>query len=445
MKSLLDEQYKTGVPGYLVAVKMAKEDAADEVIEEMRVEAAIMAQFSHPNVVGLIGQVTEDGLFLIVEQYCEHGALLSWLIDHGPAASMRTLLNMCLDVSAGMTYLTSLGVVHRDLAARNVLLSSELTCKVSDFGLSRHAVEGVVVTAAKDQVATRWAAPEAISDHRFTDKSDVWSYGVLLFEVFSFGDKPYDTWSNRRVWEEVRRGYRLPKPRSCPDEIYDLMMQMWHADPEQRPDFEILQAELQFLAETMVVEEEAGPIITNKLVARFNETKRAIMSSANTSGNGDDDGPAHETHSVQRRPRNRGSSKSVQSGCSVQSHGHESHHLNLPKRSRGHSIKYSQPSFASTMRSRSNTVKSNTRVHSYLALVGGNGNMIAAEQEMPSVPPVFQSIVEHVAAAELPKGREFVVTIAVTDQPLAAPDVDDEARSSSETGQHAEQGIDKRL
>ena len=212
MKALLDESDDMGVPGYLVAVKMAKEEASDGIIEEMRTEAAIMAQFQHKNVVGLIGQVSEPGMFLIVLQFCEHGSLLSWITENGPIASMRTLINMCLDTASGMAYLELIGVVHRDLAARNVLVSSDMSCKISDFGLSQHSNDGAVKTDGKDQVAVRWAAPEAIADHRFTNKSDVWSFGVTLYEIFSYGAKPYDAWSNRRMLEEVRKGYRLEMP-----------------------------------------------------------------------------------------------------------------------------------------------------------------------------------------------------------------------------------------
>ena len=285
MKALLDEQDQTGVPGYLVAVKMAKDEASEQQVDDLRLEAAIMAQFNHPNVLGLIGQVSEENMFLLVAQYCEHGSLLRWVTDNGSKASLRTLFNMCLDTCEGMVYLESLGVVHRDLAARNVLVSSDFTCKIADFGFARQSADGVISSSGKDQVAVRWAALEAISDGKYTSKSDVWSYGVLLYEVFSFGCKPYAEWSNQRVLEELHKGSRLERPLVCPEDLYALMMRMWHADPALRPSFDEVSDELEAMSVVYHEAAHESAASRNPLLERFNETKkRKAQTSGNDSG-----------------------------------------------------------------------------------------------------------------------------------------------------------------
>jgi serine/threonine protein kinase len=157
-----------------------------------------------------------------------------------------------------------------------VLVSSDLSCKVSDFGLSRVSSEGAAVaTSTTDQVAIRWVAPEAFADRKYTSKSDVWSYGVLLFEIFSCGAKPYDGWNNQRVIDDVRKGERMEKPRLCPAPVYDVMLSTWHADPIQRPNFAQITETMVSLA---VAEDDpsAQTMEANKLVQRFNTNKSKV-------------------------------------------------------------------------------------------------------------------------------------------------------------------------
>jgi serine/threonine protein kinase len=238
MRAILDEHEKNGTPGYSVAVKMPKQQSSAEQIEELKLEGAIMAQFSHPNVVGLIGQVNEQGIFVLIVQYCEYGSLLSWLRGpNGTDVRVDTLMAMALDVASGMTYLANIGIVHRDLAARNVLVASDLTCKIADFGFAKHTSSGKVMSEGMQRVPIRWTAPEVVETHSHTTKSDVWSYGVLLYELFTHGMEPYGTWSPHKVIKKLREGYRLPSPEACPAGVYDLMLRSWEIDPSRRIDF----------------------------------------------------------------------------------------------------------------------------------------------------------------------------------------------------------------
>jgi serine/threonine protein kinase len=254
-------------------------------------------------------------MFLLVAQYCEHGSLLSWIIENGSRAGMQTIINMCVDTASGMAYLSGIGIVHRDLAARNVLVASDLSCKVSDFGFARQTdEEGTLETSAKDQVAIRWAAPEAISERKYTTKSDVWSFGILLYEVYSFGKKPYEGWSNKRVLDELRGGFRLEKPMLCPPEVYELMVQTWHAVPDERPDFDMLRMELFSISSNTVDNARHSSVGKNKLIDRFNAKKDALRT---TSANSEND----EASQSSRRPRSNTvrSNKSGKSGKSVKS------------------------------------------------------------------------------------------------------------------------------
>jgi serine/threonine protein kinase len=252
MKGILNESEKNGVPGYVVAMKMPKGNSSQSAIDELKLEAAIMAQFSHPNIVGLIGQVNEtflddtsspQSIFILVAQFCEFGSLLHWLRGpDGNAAPIATLTRMSLDVSLGMVYLSSKGIVHRDLAARNVLVASDLSCKISDFGFAKHTQEeGFVESNTQFQVSYRWLAPEVFDTHTFTVQSDVWSFAVLMWEMFTYGKVPYESVKNfheRNLYNMlVNDGYRLPKPLMCPPTIYEHMAFSWNLNVNLRPDF----------------------------------------------------------------------------------------------------------------------------------------------------------------------------------------------------------------
>jgi serine/threonine protein kinase len=414
MKALLDESDKTGVPGYLVAVKMAKEESTPAQVEEMKMEAAIMAQFTHPNVVGLIGQVHEGEMFLIVVAFCEHGSLLSWLSENGSQSSQRTLYTMALDVSRGMSYLETLNIVHRDLAARNVLVSSDLSCKVSDFGLSRVSDDGTTKVASKDQVAIRWVAPEAFTDRKYSSKSDVWSYGVVLYEIFTFGKKPYENWKNRRVIEEIKVGNRMERSPLCPEEIYELMISTWHADPSQRPSFNSLSESIDWLMQTLT--EQPQEVVTNKLISQFNAVKdRAMMISANCYEKFGASTYAGSVHSNSRNLHlSRKSRQETTKGKSTSRFAKNLQSVNLkslkdktPNCSSADSSEVSKSNFIApgskyqsspSLRITPNSVRNSpaklaskgkiTRTPTYLDLLGANDNVIGVDDKIDKAPPV---------------------------------------------------------
>jgi hypothetical protein len=274
-KAVLDESAAGGVPGYMVAVKTSKETKGEGADEMLR-EATVMAQVSgHPNLVSLVGVVTSGAPLLLLLSLCENGSLLALLKKRQQQTRSRTKpltlaerTKMALDTARGMEHLTVNKFVHRDLAARNVLVDALGNCKVADFGLARGIV-GAHARAGKNNGANRedekegneeegggeeeeyyrsrtgtfpvrWTAPETIQTMRFTEGSDVWSFGITLIEVFTDGGKPYANMDNAAVISKVQGGYRAPRPKLCPAPMYSLMLDCWHAKAGDRPTFEQL-------------------------------------------------------------------------------------------------------------------------------------------------------------------------------------------------------------
>ncbi|XP_031661442.1 ephrin type-A receptor 3 isoform X1 [Oncorhynchus kisutch] len=223
-----------------VAIKTLKAGYTDKQRRDFLSEASIMGQFDHPNIIRLEGVVTRSKPVMIVTEYMENGSLDSFLKKHDAQFTGIQLVGMLRGIASGMRYLSDMGYVHRDLAARNILVNSNLVCKVSDFGLSRVLEDDpeAAYTTRGGKIPIRWTAPEAISYRKFTSASDAWSYGIVLWEVMSYGERPYWEMSNQDVIKAVDEGYRLPPPMDCPAALYQLMLDCWQKERNNRPKFE---------------------------------------------------------------------------------------------------------------------------------------------------------------------------------------------------------------
>jgi serine/threonine protein kinase len=231
-KGLLEENDRAP---FLVAIKALKGDYSETDKMELLSEAALTAQFQHDNVIRLVGVVTSGAPILVVLEFCEHGSLLSYLKKYAEHVEEEHRLQFAHGCACGLAYLSSRGFVHRDIASRNILLSSDMTCKVADFGLSREGEEGAYYAAKSGgMLPIRWTAPEALDGFQFSKRTDIWAYGVLLHEIWGDGEMPYKGWTNQKVWVEVSEGYRLPKLDNCPTEVYEIMLQCWAKDPMAR-------------------------------------------------------------------------------------------------------------------------------------------------------------------------------------------------------------------
>lgn len=223
-----------------VAIKTLKVGYTEKQRRDFLGEASIMGQFDHPNIIRLEGVVTKSKPVMIVTEYMENGSLDSFLRKHDAQFTVIQLVGMLRGIASGMKYLSEMGYVHRDLAARNILINSNLVCKVSDFGLSRVLEDDpeAAYTTRGGKIPIRWTSPEAIAYRKFTSASDVWSYGIVLWEVMSYGERPYWEMSNQDVIKAVDEGYRLPPPMDCPAALYQLMLDCWQKDRNDRPKFE---------------------------------------------------------------------------------------------------------------------------------------------------------------------------------------------------------------
>lgn len=205
-----------------------------------------MAQFDSPFVAQLVGLVTIDAPMLMVVEYAEYGSLKSYLEEKEVDERLRLL--WAGDVAEGMAHVHAKGFLHRDLATRNVLVGSDLRCKISDFGLAREVDEHDTYYRSRGgQLPVRWTAPEALESRKFSEKTDAWSFGVTLYELWTQAELPYKSWNNQRVWVEVANGARLPQPAKCSDVVYRVMLSCWAANQPDRPTFAALQEELRQL------------------------------------------------------------------------------------------------------------------------------------------------------------------------------------------------------
>ena len=245
------DESKRGIPLYKAAVKTVKPLPGSVTVdsEELLREAALMSAMDHRYVLALVGVVTvpRDLPALIVLQYCEGGELLEYVAQAGPTGLTTTRRLTCAaQIALGMQYMTTRNIVHRDLAARNVLLDAMGSCKVADFGMSASLVQTGRIYAAKyvrvhQEIALRWASPEALQHEKFSPASDVWAYGVTVWEIFGSGlSEPYGDFGNAEIGPYIKGGGQLAVPPGdvCPPQIFDEVMQpCWAMDAAERPSF----------------------------------------------------------------------------------------------------------------------------------------------------------------------------------------------------------------
>lgn len=227
-----------------VAVKTCKEDLPPELKIRFLSEARILKQYDHPNIVKLIGVCTQRQPIYIVMELVPGGDFLSFLRKKKDELKTKQLVRFAVDAAAGMAYLESKNCIHRDLAARNCLVGEGSVLKISDFGMSRQEDDGVYSSSGLKQIPIKWTAPEALNYGRYSSESDVWSYGILLWETFSLGVCPYPGMTNQQAREQVEKGYRMACPQRCPDDVYKVMQRCWQYNPEERPKFSELQRDL---------------------------------------------------------------------------------------------------------------------------------------------------------------------------------------------------------
>uniref|UniRef100_A0A9J8C2G2 Tyrosine-protein kinase n=2 Tax=Cyprinus carpio TaxID=7962 RepID=A0A9J8C2G2_CYPCA len=227
-----------------VAVKTMKPGTMS--VEAFLMEANLMKSLQHDKLVRLNAVVTKEEPIYIITEFMEKGSLLDFIkSDEGNRVQLPKLIDFSAQIAEGMAYIEQRNYIHRDLRAANILVNKSLVCKIADFGLARIIEDNEYTAREGAKFPIKWTAPEAINYGSFTIKSDVWSFGILLTEIISYGRTPYPGMTNPEVIRALERGYRMQRLDSCPQELYDIMLECWKNKPEDRPTFEYLQSILE--------------------------------------------------------------------------------------------------------------------------------------------------------------------------------------------------------
>ncbi|XP_060899952.1 tyrosine-protein kinase Lyn isoform X3 [Labrus mixtus] len=227
-----------------VAVKTLKPGTM--TVEAFMEEANVMKMLQHNRLVRLYAVITKTPPIYIITEYMANGSLLDFLkSDAGGKVQLPKLIDFSAQIAEGMAYIEKKNYIHRDLRAANVLVSESLLCKIADFGLARVIEDDEYSAREGAKFPIKWTAPEAINYGSFTIKSDMWSFGVLLYEIITYGKIPYPGMTKGEVMSSLQHGYRMPQPNGCPAELYEIMMTCWRNKPEDRPTFEYMQSVLE--------------------------------------------------------------------------------------------------------------------------------------------------------------------------------------------------------
>ncbi|XP_038816165.1 fibroblast growth factor receptor 2-like isoform X5 [Salvelinus namaycush] len=255
-----------------VAVKMLKDDATEKDLSDLVSEMEMMKMIGkHKNIINLLGACTQDGPLYVIVEYASKGNLRENLRARRPPGmeysydinrcsdeqlAFKDLVSCTYQVARGMEYLASQKCIHRDLAARNVLVTESNFMKIADFGLARdvHNIDYYKKTT-NGRLPVKWMAPEALFDRVYTHQSDVWSFGVLMWEIFTLGGSPYPGIPVEELFKLLKEGHRMDKPGNCTNELYMMMKDCWHAISSHRPTFKQLVEDLDRIL-TLVTNEE---------------------------------------------------------------------------------------------------------------------------------------------------------------------------------------------
>ncbi|XP_029772054.1 tyrosine-protein kinase HCK isoform X4 [Suricata suricatta] len=225
-----------------VAVKMMKPGSMS--VESFLAEANLMKTLRHDKLVKLYAVVTQEPIYIVTE-FMAKGSLLDFLKSvEGSKQPLPKLIDFSAQIAEGMAFIEKRNYIHRDLRAANILVSASLVCKIADFGLARVIEDNEYTAREGAKFPIKWTAPEAINFGSFTIKSDVWSFGILLMEIITYGRIPYPGMSNPEVIRALEHGYRMPQPQNCPEGLYNIMTRCWKNRPEERPTFEYIQSVL---------------------------------------------------------------------------------------------------------------------------------------------------------------------------------------------------------
>ncbi len=224
-----------------VAVKINKSMTEEDFLQS----ANLLKKLQHPNLVQLYAICSMEEPVYIITELMKHGSLLNYLCGEEKSLKFHQLIHMASQVASGMAYLEEQNIIHRDLTARNVLVDEGVLCKVTNFELARVMDRDFYEGQEEEQIDIKWAAPEVLLHRRFSIKSDVWSFGIVLYEIITYGKSPYPGMNNDKVKHQVQKGYRIPQPVGCPDKLYyENMVKCWQMELINRPTFETLQQQL---------------------------------------------------------------------------------------------------------------------------------------------------------------------------------------------------------
>ncbi|KAM8796199.1 ephrin type-A receptor 10 [Eudromia elegans] len=220
-----------------VAIQTLRAGCSEKQRRTFLAEACTMGQFDHSNIIRLEGVVTRGSTMMIVMEYMGNGVLDSFLRKHEGQFTASQLIGMLQGIASGMKYLAEMGYVHKSLAAHKVLVNSNLACKITGFRQPQEDKLETIFTTLSGKSLVLWSAPEAIQYQHFSPASDVWSFGIVMWEVMSYGERPYWDMSNQDVMKAIEDGFRLPAPMNCQPPLHQLMLDCWQKDRNERPKF----------------------------------------------------------------------------------------------------------------------------------------------------------------------------------------------------------------